>query len=133
MKIRNGFVSNSSSSSFVILGEEVELDDIDVNDLHRKTYTYIAETGMYFEAPVLAEINSAEMLDVLKRAKNKEFPKCEGDVKVYRAYTYAYDYCDDLIDRDSLPKKFGVFIMTAQQGSPFDSAHEVEAFYSDKY
>ena len=40
MKIRNGFVSNSLSSSFVILGVKVNIDEIDVNDLNNPKYKY---------------------------------------------------------------------------------------------
>ena len=133
MKIRNGFVSNSSSSSFVILGEEIKLDDIDVNDLHRKSYTYLAETGLQFEANVIAEINSPEMLDLLKRAENGEFKSIDRDIIAYKAYTYGYEEIPGLIDRDTLPKKFGVYVMTAQQGSPFDDAQELENYYTDRY
>lgn len=133
MKIRNGFVSNSSSSSFVILGEQVKLDDIDVNDLNRKSYTYLVETGLEFEATVLAEINSPQMLDVLKKAQNGEFEKLDCDIIAYRAYKYGYEEISGLIDRDTLPKKFGVYVMTVQQGSPFNDAKELEGYYNGTY
>ncbi|MCF7924311.1 MAG: hypothetical protein K9L64_04290 [Candidatus Izimaplasma sp.] len=34
MKIRTGFVSNSSSSSFVITGRDIKFDEIDFNNLN---------------------------------------------------------------------------------------------------
>jgi hypothetical protein len=43
MKIRNGFVSNSSSSSFLIYGTTIDISDIDMPDDVEDSYEYLEE------------------------------------------------------------------------------------------
>ena len=50
MKIRTGFVSNSSSSSFVVVGRKVRLSDVSLDDFKNKNY--MIETDYSYDARV---------------------------------------------------------------------------------
>lgn len=64
MKIRNGFVSNSSSSSFVIFGIRVNTKELSNEDIKNNKYTVI---GDYFEGGYdVFEIDNEETLKFIK-------------------------------------------------------------------
>ena len=63
MKIRNGFVSNSSSSSFLLIGDEINL-----NDIKSLSSEYIAIGKNIYEANDLINIDSYFKLIMLKES-----------------------------------------------------------------
>ena len=134
MKIRNGFVSNSSSSSFVILGTIVNIKNIDENDLKSKEYSYLADTGINYEANMYAEISSKKMLNLLKRANDGEFGVDFMGRTVFKAYAYAYgDGSEISIKKEKLPEVFQLFTDIADQGSPMDNPKDLEAMFKGEY
>lgn len=96
MKIRNGFVSNSSSTSFCIIGTYVDsLDDIkcinhfnldewynhedEIDDIMAKYQLciYIQEDGAYIGIP-LEDANDDETLGAIKKKVNVNLRKAIG-------------------------------------------------------
>ena len=108
MKMRNGFVSNSSSSSFVIIGEEISISDVTKKDLTSKKYDIIASTGKYYERCVFAKINNEKMIEILKDKLNNH------NITIYKAYISCFDYIKK-ISKKNLPETFSVYAFEADQ------------------
>ena len=62
MKIRNGFVSNSSSSSFIIQGKEVNIDEIKIDNKS----TFIGVGKELGDGLDVIDINSYEILHAIR-------------------------------------------------------------------
>lgn len=98
MKIRIGFVSNSSSSSSIILGKGISFDEV----LDRKSNTPVFMLGDYVnEGMDFFEITPeilAQMKAIRWSVDNFQF------IEVYRI-------CEDgeSIDKNKLPNKFQIF------------------------
>lgn len=94
MKIRQGFVSNSSSSSFVIVGEKIKLSDVNPKNFTKGSERYMFESTLEGdEATTYGYINSIEMLEFLK--KHDDLYR-----NVYEVYEFGYDA--DAIDISSI-------------------------------
>jgi len=90
MKIRNGFVSNSSSSSFVLLGKQINFDDVEqhINNGEKVIFTVEGWEGQVLE--LLSYVKAFREV-----RKNSTY---SGDpiYQVYLAYHFALigDECD---------------------------------------
>jgi hypothetical protein len=84
MKIRRGFVSNSSSSSFVMIYKDINVDEITENDFNNENYKILASTGVYGEGQVMCAVKDQEMFDLLKKVIESE--NTEGSIEFYKSY-----------------------------------------------
>lgn len=96
MKIRNGFVSNSSSSSFILRGREVDIMDIDINNINFNN-KYIVVGPYISEGCDLFYINDIETLFLLRKYKDI-FKIYEIDLHIENRY---------YIDEHEAKKTFG--------------------------
>jgi hypothetical protein len=77
MKIRQGFVSNSSSSSFVAIVSEIDIEDI-TSEMIKEKDIFAIGTDMW-EGTDLIHIDSEELLKFFKLFPSYKCDSCYGD------------------------------------------------------
>ena len=106
MKTRQGFVSNSSSSSFVIFGEKLAWHDLPTNTTDDETFWM---SGMPCgEGWDVFPLTPAMIELIRKKGRNGDY---------YRAFKSFYSETEQVIRTDELPPVFTVFAFEKSQHS----------------
>ena len=124
MKIRNGFVSNSSSSSFVLLGKRINLNDAEQHIKINQKVIFIVEG---WDNQIIIECDTLEMLSYVKAYDEIR----DGIYYVYLAYHFAFGEME--IDFAQLPRngKASLIGDDCEQFSVHD-VNDMKEFISDE-
>lgn len=114
VRIRTAFVSNSSSSSFIIVGKEIDLDDLFLYDCERDVY--VLGTELYEGQDVFAL--NVEMIQELRGASQEElqrFRQWRLIVDMYEREDIDYDGEIIKINVGAVPEGGWMIVATAQR------------------
>ena len=108
MKIRNGFVSNSSSSSYIIIGNKISFNDIKLEDIeHKENYVLGKDLckGVDF-FPLTKDIFN-------EMHKNTSCLSSSYEMSFFEVYHKIYFEEFDIhkMKKDELPEEFEIFVI----------------------
>jgi hypothetical protein len=122
MKIRTGFVSNSSSSSFVAIAREVNISDIKIEDIVNKQYVSF---GSYLSEGIdIIRINDENMLKFFKL-----FPSFDNDYDNSN-FTFYEIISEDTIKKEMLEDGVEYIVLSDEkdQHSTYDFADLISKY-----
>lgn len=109
MKTRNGFVSNSSSSSFILFGNPIDVADIKIKDIEEGR---IVASGTYLGEGYDLFVLSPEIFEIIGAGNN---PKLDEELAYY--FTYFLVEEGTSLDLREVPQECRVYSMNASYHS----------------
>jgi hypothetical protein len=133
MKKRIGFVSNSSSSSFVFIGRRIDIKEAEELIKSGKN-NIIADTNQSGgDGDIIMETIDVKILNVLKRAVNNEWGEdCVPTLYEVFAASGSDSYSLEFNPTDLPPITLTIYNMNIDYHNP-GSAEELEEFYNNRF
>jgi len=132
MKKRLGFVSNSSSSSFIVIGREINQDEINEENVNDIVFESIID-GEYGQLG--GEFDSMEMFNAYKEfVENKK--DSHHDTSYYLAKVRSFEYAGEIdINPTDIEEGSKAYFGTCDQFviSCLNDMEEAVTWYNDEY